>query len=168
MSEKSEANMSTEVIEIDHEAVTAVTQDEDMSQQSSSKELCRSKGFVRQRNYILNDVAALKKKFRQENREADIVIGREAKDLSNITVPMRASFFEFVKAFFVQDLLSDPSILEISNAECVKASTESHGEANVEYSLELTFLASQISHTVKLTAYTTTSLKYTTLHNNIT
>ena len=30
-----------------------------------------------------------------------VSIGKEAKDASNITVPMKASFFEFVKAYFI-------------------------------------------------------------------
>ena len=112
---------------------------------------------IKQRNYKLNDVSALKKKAKQENREADIEIGNEAKNLSNVTIPMRASFFEFVKAFFVKDLLNDVNILKIDNIERAKAKTDLHGDAYVEFSLEITFKASLMNHTIKLTAYTTTS-----------
>ena len=47
------------------------------------------RGHVKQRNYKLNDVGALKKKAKHETRKNDITIGREAKDFSNITVLMR-------------------------------------------------------------------------------
>ena len=90
---------------------------------------------IRQRTYTLNDIGALKKKISHEKRKADIVIEKEAKDLSNVIIPMRASFFEHAKAFFIQDLAKHTSIINIENAEGVKASTESHGEALVEYSI---------------------------------
>ena len=63
-----------------------------------------------QRNYVLNDVGSLKKKLKHENKKNEIVIGKEAKDGSNITVPMRASFFEFVKANFIQEIENDDNI----------------------------------------------------------
>ena len=46
------------------------------------------KGIVQQRNYVLNDVAALKKKMRAEGKKHEVSIGKEA---SNITIPMEAS-----------------------------------------------------------------------------
>ena len=52
------------------------------------------KGVVKQRNYILNDVAALEKKMKAEGKKREVSIGKEAKDASNITIPMKASFFE--------------------------------------------------------------------------
>ena len=70
---------------------------------------------------------------------------------------MRPSFFEFVKAHFIQDMLDLPNILRVENGEGVKVSTESKGDSFVEYSLEITFEEKQISHTMKLTAYATTS-----------
>ena len=114
-------------------------------------------GSTKQRNYVLNDVGALKKKMAQEKRAEDIIISKEAKNFSNVIIHMRASFFEFVKANFIHELEQSPSIVNIQNAEGVKANTESCGEAFVEYSVEITFISSDHSHTVKITAYTTTS-----------
>ena len=108
------------------------------------------KGKVVQRNYILNDVAALKKKLRAEGKKHEVAIGKEAKDASNITVPMKASFFEFVKNNFIEDLSNNSSILNIDNAVGTKAATDGSGDAYVEYSMEITFKAHKHDHCVKL------------------
>ena len=99
----------------------------------------RKKGTTRQRNYTLNDIGALKKKISHEKRSFDFMISKEAVDNSNVVIPMRASFFEFLKRNFIEDLERDPSIVNIENAERVKAATETVGDAFVEYSLEITF-----------------------------
>ena len=114
-------------------------------------------GKVKQKNYVLNDVGALKKKLKHENKKQEISIGKEAKDASNITVPMRASFFEFVKSHFIQDIENNEDIVNIENAEGAKAATENFGDAYVEYSMDITFKVKDLTHTVKLTAYTTSS-----------
>ena len=115
------------------------------------------KGIVKQRNYVLNDVAALKKKMRAEGKKHEVSIGKEAKDASNISIPMKASFFEFVKANFINDLADNVNIVKVDNAEGIKAATDNYGDAFVEYLMEITFKANKHVHCVKLTAYTTTS-----------
>ena len=45
----------------------------------------------------------------------------------------------------------------IENTDCAKASTEFSGETCVDYSVDITFEANDHIHSVKLTAYTTTS-----------
>ena len=75
------------------------------------------KGIVKQRNYMLNDVTALKKKMKVEGKKHEVSIGKEAKDSSNITIPMKASFFEFVKANFINDLADNNNIVKVDNAE---------------------------------------------------
>ena len=50
------------------------------------------------RKYTLNDTGALKKKMKHETvRKVDFDIGREAKNYSNITIPMKSSFFRVCK-----------------------------------------------------------------------
>ena len=61
----------------------------------------KQKVIVKQRNYVLNDVGALKKKSRAENQKHEFAIGKEAKDWSNI----KASFFEYVKAYFINEIV---------------------------------------------------------------
>ena len=115
------------------------------------------KQAVRLREYTLNDVGALKKKVVHEKRKVDIMIEKEAKDLSNVTILMRASFFEHVKSAFVPELTKHPEFVSFDNMEGVKAATESHGEAYVEYSVAITFKVNNHTHQIKITAYTTTS-----------
>ena len=120
--------------------------------------LKKRRGKVKQRNYVLNDAGALRKKMRHEGKKHGIAISKEAKDCSNITVALKASFFEFVKANFIDDLGNNENVTKIENAECAKAGTESHGEAYVEYSMDITFKVDSSIHSVKLTAYTTQPL----------
>jgi hypothetical protein len=70
---------------------------------------------------------------------------------------MKASFFDYVKANFINDLEDNENILSVENAEGAKAATENAGDAYVEYSMEISFKASKHIHVVKLIAYTTTS-----------
>ena len=122
-----------------------------------TEEVTKKKGKVVQRNYVMNDVGALRKKLGHETRrKQEFIIAKEAKDGSNIILQMKASFFEFIKAKFIEDLQQNGDIGEIENAEAARATTDSSGDAYVEYSMDITFLANQMSHTVKFIAYTTT------------
>ena len=114
------------------------------------------KGSVIQRNYILNDVEALKKKIKAEKRQKDLSI-TEAKDGSSVTVTLKAPLFEFVKTYFIQEIQSLAEIKSVKNAEGVKVASETGGDAFVEYLMEISFQTGDTEHSVKLTAYTTTS-----------
>ena len=94
------------------------------------------KGQVVQRNYVLNDVAALRKKKKHETRKEPYNLGTEARDGSNMVIQMKTSFFEHVKAEFIKDLVCMEGIELVENALGAKASTESSGEAFVEYLLD--------------------------------
>ena len=124
---------------------------------SSGKSITNSsrKGRVVQRNYVLNDTAALKKKLRHETRKDPYNMGTEARNGSNIVMELRTSFFEHVKAKFVNDLLGNDGIKHVENAQGAKASTESSGDAYVEYTVDIVFQVQDKEYTVKLTAYTT-------------
>ena len=58
--------------------------------------------------------------MRHEGKKHEIAILKEAKDCSNITVAMKASFFEFVKANFIQDLEMNDNILKIETQKELK------------------------------------------------
>ena len=148
------------VVGVTAEATEVMSSDSLIEESSSSPQASittPSLGTTKQRNYVLNDVGALKKKLSHEKRADDISINKEAKNHSNVIIHMKASFFEYVKANFVHELEQNPSITTIKNAEGVKAATESCGDAFVEYSVEITFTSGDHSHTVKITAYTMTS-----------
>ena len=53
-----------------------------------------AKGLVIQKNYVLNDTAALKKKMRNETRKEPYNLGTEARNGSSMTIEMKTSFFE--------------------------------------------------------------------------
>ena len=121
-----------------------------------SKQEAKKKGNVTQRNYVMNDLGALRKKLKHEGRKNDFIISKEAKDGSNTIVQMKASFFDFTKAKFIDDILKHAEVDGIQNAEAAKATTETSGDAYVEYSMDVTFRVKDKVHTTKLTAYTTT------------
>ena len=113
-------------------------------------------GSVIQKDYVLNDIGALKKKQKCETRKEAFNHGTEARDGSNMVVLLKTSLFEHVKAIFINELVEMESIEQVENALGSKASTENSGDAFVEYSLDIRFKVKDEMHTVKLTAYTTT------------
>ena len=114
------------------------------------------KGQVVQKNYVLNDTGALKKKLRHETRKDPFNLGTEARNGSSMVVEMKTSFFEHVKSEFIKELITQDGIKNVDNAIGAIANTEKSGEAFVEYSLDITFTVKEKVHAVKLTAYTTT------------
>ena len=81
-----------------------------------------SLGKTIQRNYILNDTAALKKKIKHENRKEAFTTGNEAKDGSNTVILCKTSFFEHVKDNYIKSLSKMENIIEIVNAVWSKSS----------------------------------------------
>ena len=69
----------------------------------------------------MNDLGALRKKVKHEGRKQDFIIAKEAKDASNTVIQMKASFFDFTKAKFIEDLNEHDDIDDIQNAEAAKA-----------------------------------------------
>ena len=61
--------------------------------------------------------------------EHDFVLAKEAKDGSNVVIQMRASFFEFTKAKFIEQILQNDDVNDVQNGEAVKAATEGSGDA---------------------------------------
>ena len=89
------------------------------------------KGQVIQKSYVLNDSGALKKKVRNEKRKEPFDQGTEARDGSNMVVLLKTSFFEHVKANFVNEVEKKEGIEIVQNAIGTKACTENSGEAFV-------------------------------------
>ena len=142
--------------------------------QMESREALKAKkvgASVIGRKYDLNELTALKKKLQQETNKEPFSKGKEAKDGSNFTIQMRASMFENVKGRFIEDLKKDKKITKIENALATTANASvnvGNGKtavvagngskiAVVEYSMDITFKHDEHEHTVKMTAYSTTS-----------
>ena len=140
-----------EAITVDRSQTVSVSDTSDVSSKDE-----RRKGTVTLRNYVMNDLGALRKKLKHEGRKHDFMISNEAKDCSNTVIQMKTSFFEFTKAKFIEEILQNDDIESVQNAEAAKAATETSGEAYVEFSMDITFKAKEKTHTVKVIAYTTT------------
>ena len=93
-------------------------------------------GQTIQRNYVLNDIGALKKKIRHESRKDPYNQGTEARDGSNMVLLFKTSFFEYLKYNFINDLVKASGIDNVHNVIGAKVNSESSGEAFVEFSLE--------------------------------
>ena len=120
-----------------------------------TKKVAGRRGQVVHKTYVLNDTSALKKKMRHEDRKEVYNLGVEARDGSNMVIETRTSFFEHIKAQFIDDLLRVEGIETVDNALAAKAATENSGGAIVEYSLDITFKVKDEMFTIKITAYTT-------------
>ena len=70
-------------------------------------------------------------------------------DGSNVTSPLTASLFDFIKHNFINDLQEDTDIIKIKNAEGVKEQTGLSGEAFVEFLMEMAFQAKGFHQEVK-------------------
>ena len=73
-----------------------------------------------------------------------------------MVLQFKTSFFEHLKNTFIPDLLQMKNITEVKNAIGAKASSETAGEAFVEYSLEIQFTVQDQFYSIKMIAYTTT------------
>ena len=136
---------------------------------STSNKKVGTMAEVVQRNYALNDIGALRKKLNHELNKEQYSNGKEAKDGSCFTITMRASVFERVKEGFIEDLTKDNRITKISNGLAATATVNvGNGKAAVvtgngskvaivEYSMDISFGKDEKAHTVKMTAYSTTS-----------
>ena len=114
-------------------------------------------GKVVQRNYVLNDTAAMKKKLKNEmNKKEPYDKGVDAKDGSNVVLFLKTSLFEYVKSQMMQDLLKMDEVRKIDNAVGIKVKSANSGDGFIEFALDVTFEVYKSFYTVKFTAYATT------------
>ena len=92
------------------------------------------------KEYVLNDLEALKKKLNNEHRKPEIQMSKEASNGSCATVGMKTSLFEYSKAVMTNILLKDARILEVRAVQKAVAKTNYNGNVDVESSLPLTLL----------------------------
>ena len=109
-------------------AVSPCEEEETLSLVQDDPNCSKQRGQVIKKNYVLNDTSALKKKVRNEtNRKEALNHGIDSKDGSNVVILMKTSFFEHLKACFIQDLRQMDGITNIDNAIGSKAPTEQSG-----------------------------------------
>ena len=71
-------------------------------------------GNVKKKDYVLNDLEALKKKMANEKRSPEIGLTGEAVDGSCSTVGMKTSLFEYFKAVMMNEIGKDERITSIN------------------------------------------------------
>jgi hypothetical protein len=85
------------------------------------------------KDYVLNDMEALKKKLDNAKRKPEIEISGEAVDGSFVTIGVKTSLFEYLKAFLMENFIKDTRISTVQPIQKVVAETNFNGEANVFY-----------------------------------
>ena len=111
---------------------------------------------VVKKDYVLNDMEALKKKLDNCKRDPELGIIGEAQDGSCVTVAVKTALFEYFKANLVNSLKLDTRIIDVNPTRRVTADTNFNGEANVEFQLEIKFAVEEIEHKVKVLCFSTT------------
>ena len=93
-------------------------------------------GKTMKKEYVLNDLEALKKKLNNCKRVPEIEITGEATNGSSVTIAVKTPLFEYFKSSLVGIIETDKRITKIGTVRKVIADTNFNGEANVEYQLE--------------------------------
>ena len=111
---------------------------------------------ILKKDYVLNDIEALKKKLDNSTRNPSIEISKEAVDGSCVTVGVKTALYEYFKARLMDDFKNHPNICEAKPIQKVVANTHMHGIADVEYQLEVSFKIGNNVHQVKVVCFSTT------------
>ena len=82
-------------------------------------------------------------KLKHEGRKKEYILAKEAKDVSNAIIQMKASFFDFTKAKLIEEIQQSQDIDDVKNALAAKAGT--YGEISSDLyrhqkTLRITFL----------------------------
>ena len=116
----------------------------------------KSSGGIIKKDYILNDLEALKKKLDNEYLSPGIQITNEAVSGASTTIRLKTSLFEYAKCYLMETLKQDERIIKAEAVKKVVADTNFHGEADVEFQLEILFKIRSHQHKVKILCFTTT------------
>ena len=111
------------------------------------------------KEYVLNDVNAIEKKWNLRNVEP-ITVSNEAVNGSNISVVMKTSLFEVVKNNFLSVLVNDKHVEKAEVTRTAKAKASNGSNAEVEYMIDITFSKEDVKHDVVLTCYNTCNRLY--------
>ena len=106
-------------------AVTVVQNDDgntSLNSNSNANTEANEKHFdLMKKDYVLNDLEALKKKLNNENRKPEIQLVGEAKNGSCSTVSMKTSLFEYSKAFMMDIISKDERIIKVNSVRIAVA-----------------------------------------------
>ena len=110
---------------------------------------------IEMKNYILDDLVALKKKWNMINHKPEIDVNGEASNGSSINVDMKTSLFEMMKTVLISALKDDVEIDEINFPVTSKAASKNGEEADVEYHVDISFTYKGVKDKIKMKCFTT-------------
>ena len=111
---------------------------------------------VLKKDYVLNDIEAIKNKLENCKRNPEIGIIGEAVDGSSTTVAVKTALFEYSRQNLISSIRKDTRTIEVIPTKQVISDTNFHGEANVEYQFEVRFKVNDFEHKVKVLCFATT------------
>ena len=137
-------------------SVTAVNQTASKDAIANVEVIKSATKKVIKKDYILNELDAMKKKLNFQYRDPAISIEGEAKNGATININLKTSLFEYAKAKLITAFNADSNIVETIQTATATATSKYSGNADVEYQLETVYKANEHQHKVKITCYTTT------------
>ena len=111
-------------------------------------------GSIEIKNYTLNELKAIKKKWKNIDNVPMQLIGDSHG--GSINVDMKTSLFEVVRNKLIEDLkMKKDTIEKVALENTSKAITKNNSKADVEYTLDVVFKTNGIQNEVKIKIYTT-------------
>ena len=110
---------------------------------------------VETKAYEINELDALKKKYSKINEP--LGLSAEASDGSSISVKMKTSVFEVLRANLLDELEKNRTIDEVEQERVAQAATTSGHKADMEYHVGVEFTVEGNTHKVFIKCFTTTS-----------
>ena len=111
---------------------------------------------VIQKDYVLNELEALKKKLDNEHLKPEISVSNQASDGSNVVISMKTSLYEFMKVNLMDAFNKDCQIVHTKAVKKAIAITHFHEKADIEFQLKIIFRVGENQHKVKVLCYSTT------------
>ena len=112
-------------------------------------------GFpIETKAYKINELDTLKKKYAKVNEP--LALGAEATDGSSISVKMRTSVFEVLRANLLAELEKEPSVDNVKQIRVAQAVTTTGQKADMEYHVSVDFTIDGNKHQVYIKCFTTT------------
>ena len=112
-------------------------------------------GTVEMKDYVLDDLKALKKKWSMIDHKPEIDVNGEASNRSSININMKTSVFELMKAGLIDFLKKETDIQKVEFPVISKAQSKNGEEADVEYHVDVTFGTNGGPEKVKMKCFTT-------------
>ena len=112
-------------------------------------------GKIEMKQYLLDDLKALKKKWSMINHKPETDVNGEASNGSSLNIDMKTSVFELMKAGLISSFKKKSDIQKVEFPTTSKAQSKNGEEADVEYHVEVTFVNNGATEKVKLKCYTT-------------